>query len=241
MFINGLKSEKSMRVKTSVTLSENLLLPVGEQTETYKTVPSLLRRLLFILVFLVLCHSTFYAQVDHESTRYFPKGYFSFDEKLDQFIYSWYSGQLRALKEPSIYELYRDEKVIIYRFLCLRTFHNPFSVRVHINDDGIAFLYYKRTDGAGGYDPGKLVESHMRVLNENEKEHLLNKIKNKKFWVLPAHLRKSTGCDGSEWIIEGAKNGMYHLVDRWTPQSGNIRNLGLYFIKLAGVKIDKLY
>ncbi len=31
--------------------------------------------------------------------------------------------------------------------------------------------------------------------------------------------------------MEGSYNGEYRLVDRWSPQNGPVRELGLYFLR----------
>jgi hypothetical protein len=48
------------------------------------------------------------------------------------------------------------------------------------------------------------------------------------FWELVTHEDSvDSGPDGSQWIIEGTKDGKYHVVDRWSPKGGPIRTLGL--------------
>jgi hypothetical protein len=39
------------------------------------------------------------------------------------------------------------------------------------------------------------------------------------------------GLDGSQWVIEGIKNGSYHLVDRWSPKDGEVRAIGMAMMK----------
>jgi len=34
------------------------------------------------------------------------------------------------------------------------------------------------------------------------------------------HYKESLGLDGVQWIIEGVKNGNYHIVDHWAPRAG---------------------
>jgi hypothetical protein len=44
--------------------------------------------------------------------------------------------------------------------------------------------------------------------------------------------------DGAQWIIEGVRNGSYHIVDRWSPTNGEIRALGLFMVnELAKMKL----
>jgi hypothetical protein len=44
--------------------------------------------------------------------------------------------------------------------------------------------------------------------------------------------------DGAQWILEGVKNGKYQVTDRWSPEVGPIRNLGIMMlIDLAKLKL----
>lgn len=55
------------------------------------------------------------------------------------------------------------------------------------------------------------------------------------FWSLG--LDDKAGDDGAQWIIEGVKDGKYHLVDRWSPKDGQVRELGLMLLDMANLKI----
>jgi hypothetical protein len=56
---------------------------------------------------------------------------------------------------------------------------------------------------------------------------------------MPKESTKQGGTDGSQWIIEGVENGRYRVDDRWSPDAGPIRELGLGMIDLAGLRIPK--
>lgn len=185
----------------------------------------LLTKYLSILTFLFVCIGNAY------DADYFPENMFS------NSVVSWYSKHLIALREPS---LYKKNKIQAYRFTWLRTFDNPIAVRVEVYDDGSGKLLLKRTDGKGGYEPGKLVLDQSVVLSKNEALELLRRVDDCKFWKLPIREDKF-GKDGAQWIIEGIKNQKYHIVDRWSPRSGCIKELGLYFIKLSGMEVNEVY
>lgn len=114
-------------------------------------------------------------------------------------------------------------------------------MRVDIQADGSAELTTKVSNGAGGYEPGKLVEYTFRLLRKDKTEEFLAKIQRLQFWELPTHETPETvGCDGSQWIIEGVKGDKYHVVDRWMPAKGAVHDLGLTFVfGLAQMKISK--
>ena len=133
--------------------------------------------------------------------------------RLDSFLVKWYSEQLFALREPIIYS--DNSQNEIYRFTWLRTFHNPIAVRIERHGDNY-FLYWKLSNGAGGYSPGKLMIDKHRVLEKSTWEEFVSKLNQIDFWNM-ATKQNDMGNDGSEWILEGKSAGKYHVVDRWTP------------------------
>ena len=64
---------------------------------------------------------------------------------IDDFKEEWYSQHLIAMGEP----LLPDGANEVYRFLWLRTFHNPIMIRLTYDPKGCD-LIAKRLDGAGG-------------------------------------------------------------------------------------------
>lgn len=68
----------------------------------------------------------------------------------------------------------------------------------------------------------------------------LYQLENENFWELPTK-KETLGFDGAQWVIEGLQDGKYHLVDRWTPESGSIRKIGLFLLELSGLKVKKIY
>ena len=86
---------------------------------------------IFILIFLQF--TLFLSANALPKVQYFPK------DKVDEFSVNWYGKQLSALDEPSLY-MQRVSNKSIYRFLWLRTFHNPIAIRLEILKDKSAFL-----------------------------------------------------------------------------------------------------
>ncbi len=193
-----------------------------------------------MFVFLMLALLTASAQQD-----YFPKGVFSDFPQADSGRAKWYSSQLAALKEPSLLEKSGNATSESYRFVWLRTFHHPIAIRLDIRPDGIAEMTVRVTDGEGGYQPGNLIQNRTRPLTREQTQGFLARVERAKFWNLPAEETSDTvGVDGARWIIEGVKGGKYHVVDRWSPGKGPIRELGLLLaIGFADLKIpkDELY
>ena len=46
------------------------------------------------------------------------------------------------------------------------------------------------------------------------------------------------GNDGAQWILEGMKDGRYHVVDRWSPDGGDYRAACLHLLKLSGLGVN---
>jgi hypothetical protein len=159
------------------------------------------------------------------NAQFFPKS--SLDRKGDNFRANWYSTQLRALREPSLLHLAGKPLSQSYRFLWLRTFNHPVAVRIDIKPDGTATLAIKVASGAGGYAPGTLIENTTRALSNTEVNRFLALVDRVNFWSAPNPVDDQTGTDGSQWIIEGVRDGKYHVVDRWMPKSGVAHELGM--------------
>lgn len=159
-------------------------------------------------------------------SQFFPKS--SLDSRGDDFKAEWYSAQLKALNEPSLFALTKVNDAESYRFLWLRTFHHPVAIRLDRQVDGTWTLTTKVGSGAGGYKPGQLVTDKSRKLTAQEIQAFLAKVQGDQFWSAPNPVNDQAGTDGSQWIIEGAKAGKYHVVDRWMPKNGPARDLGMF-------------
>jgi hypothetical protein len=171
-------------------------------------------------------------------SRYFPPGSLDDSPRLAQFHYDWYVKHLEALDEPSLWSLSKTQKEQSYRFLWLRTFHHPVAIRIDVNADGTSRLTTKMTSGAGGYDPGHLVQNETSKLPKEQTDWFLGKIEDNKFWELAPLDKSRMGLDGAQWVIEGVRDGSYHVVDRWSPHDGPVRVIGLLMLKdLAKTKI----
>ena len=170
--------------------------------------------------------------------QFFPKS--SLGLGGDDFKAKWYSTQLRALHEPSLYTLATNRKAESYRFLWLRTFHHPIAVRMYLQADGSWIMVTKVASGAGGYSPGTLTANTSRQITAQEVQSFRSKVESDGFWNSPNPIDDQAGTDGSQWIIEGVKAGRYLVVDRWMPKNGPARDLGLFLaFDLAKLSIPK--
>lgn len=151
---------------------------------------------------------------------FFPKGAFDANPRTDKFLSEWYSAEVVALKEPSLLTRSPSTSSESYRFLWLRSFHHPISIRLDVREDGTGTLTTKVAEGAAGYpdtSKGKpLIQDESRSISAEQTQAFLKLVNQVEFWSVPAYQDgDQTGTDGSEWIVEGTKAGHYHVIARW--------------------------
>jgi hypothetical protein len=203
------------------------------------------RKALLIFVVLSSWTGTMTYSQSHEQEgakqQYFRKGTFAEGQSDGSFVAGWYSSQLHAMGELPLSKGTTNENQATYRFIWLRTFHHPLVARLVLNGAGSGVLYVKMADGAGGYSPGKVIMNSTFILEREEAQNILSLLSKMDFWHAPTELVNGpSGCDGSEWILEGSNRAAYHVIDRWTPQSGPLHELGLYLVfDIAKLDIPK--
>ncbi|WP_299685343.1 hypothetical protein [uncultured Dokdonia sp.] len=152
----------------------------------------------------------------------------------DDFIISWYSTHLHAMKEPLLFNKRINRE--IYRFTWLRSFHKPMTFRFEKKGD-IYILHYKVLSGAGGYDPGKIETQRIKVFTEKEWNTFVAFIEKANFWEMDLGRKQSLGTDGAEWIMEGVNTNDYRAISVWSPIKGDFYNACNYLINLSGIQI----
>ena len=71
-----------------------------------------------------------------ENPQYFPVGVFQDDASNAEFRARWYAKHLRAMGEESLLSAAANKEFLGYRFLWLRTFHHPVSMKLRIWPEG---------------------------------------------------------------------------------------------------------
>lgn len=125
-----------------------------------------------------------------------------------------------------------------YRFLWLRSFHHPIAVRIERSSNKTD-LFFTELNGAGAYEPGTILSRERRSIDHSQWCEFLNKLEKANYWDLGED-RDDTGDDGSQWVMEGVRDGRYHLVDRWTPIEGDYRLACIFLLQLSGLDTDRL-
>jgi hypothetical protein len=214
--------------------------------------------ILLLILFLVNCSKFLYNGITQYSEinnfYFFPKGSFSDsiiankENDMDKFHRDWYSTHLKSMKEPS-FSILEQKIESAYRFLWLRSFHHPIAVRIEKIGDQI-ILHAVELDGYGGYKPGKIKKFIEKIISLDDYQKHCELLAEIDFWNMNTILSNinldgtiTINADGAHWILEGSSNGKYHVVDRWSPEPGKYREACLFFLKLAGFKIqaDEIY
>jgi len=144
------------------------------------------------------------------------------------------------MREPSLWDISRrDSGAEVYRFLWLRSFHHPISVRLTVYKDGTGLLNSKETSGKGGYQPGGLIRNVTARLSGEQTDWFRDVAERSGLWKLPTEQPGAAGLDGAQWIIEVVKGGRCHIVDRWSPPTDDpVHALGTaLMINLAHFKL----
>ncbi len=159
---------------------------------------------------------------------------------IDDVEAEWYPRILMAADEPSLYAFSRQPQALgvrAYRVTFIPTFQKPMIVRLNFWPGGETVLTATRLSGAGGYDPGLPEENAggvvHKVLTKDEErrfERLLAAASNLKQRPIDCTM----GTDGWQWILESADGGTYRYVNRWSPERGPEKALGVFMLSLAG-------
>jgi hypothetical protein len=128
-----------------------------------------------------------------------------------------------------------------FRFTWIRTFHRPIVFRLEEQPAGQWVLYTKASNGAGGYDWGALNVNERHEVPTRQAQALAKKLeRGTTFWSLPVSDDRF-GSDGATWIIESRSGDAYHYVYRWSPEKGEVRDIGLALIALSNLRDEKVY
>lgn len=155
---------------------------------------------------------------------------------MDDFRADWYGGQLRAAGEAPIF----GNRTPTLRFTWLRTFHAPVMVRLDTAADGAVRMTATELSGKGGYEPGGVARRIERPLTPEEGAALTRVVEAADLADLEP-MECDPGFDGAQWIVESAGPGGYRLVERWSPEDGAVRDLGLHLLGLTGWTYDPIY
>ena len=153
---------------------------------------------------------------------YFPELiFFPKNKEVNSIIDDMTSVHLKAMKEPSLWKLsQKDRTATAYRFLWLASGEHPICIR--LNRTGEAFkLHISRHDGPPGLTAGRQNVDKDVKISVQQGEKLLAQLQKSTFWTAPVEVKENRGiADGNRMVIEGAKDGKYHVVSRAGSAAG---------------------
>jgi hypothetical protein len=153
------------------------------------------------------------------------------DEPL-QFRDDLYSGYLKAMNELPLASLVDEDES--YRFLWLRSFHRPVMVHVWRTGDRY-FTVVKRLNRRSGSAPGTFDLYWARSLSVDDWDTFIMQLEQSEYWQMPTRDNRMMAQDGAQWILEGYRDGRYHVVDRQSPDEGAYREACLYLLRQSGL------
>ena len=212
----------------------------------------MLKPLTVPLVLLVLAASLFAGWVAMASEQFFPTSLYAAVEPcstedgpfndvlgqptLDEFEADWFVGELQGLHERPLFPA--DQKSTTLRFAMFRSFHADVVVRVDQLPTGEMELTAKRAVGRDGCKLDEAPCELHRTLTSDERVRLLEAEKNA-FAAPPRDCRG--GLDGSRWLIEKSADGRYDFAQRFSPETGRVRELGVTMLELTGWRFKEIY
>lgn len=119
-----------------------------------------------------------------------------------------------------------------YRFLWLRSFHDPVAIRVYRRGGQyglVAVVLEYRTGG----DLGGVKKRVDKALSVTEWRLAVAMLEEVGFWRMKTNPDDTIGIDGASWIVEGRRTGRYHMADR--QGAFELEPIGRVFVKLANL------
>jgi len=148
----------------------------------------------------------------------------------------WFSMQLLALGESGL----KETGSHTYRFMYLRENRQPMMLRIEVMPDGSGVLHFALCDGEINDWGGELIEVTQKSLSTTQVNEFLELLEAVGFREIP--LSEDTGyymLGGAWWVIEGVRDGGYHLIERQSPEEGSdVYRIGELFVELWGGDIN---
>jgi hypothetical protein len=127
-----------------------------------------------------------------------------------------------------------------YRVLIETRPHNvPVVVRLSIEADGSGGVVAKIGQSPGF--AGDLAMNRTATVSRKDIDDFLKRLGNSNFWTMPVlepfDIHRSVEMGEASWMLEGEKEGSYHVVCRGTPRLASLRETAMYLVVHIG-KVD---
>ena len=120
------------------------------------------------------------------------------------------------MNEPPLWEIEAEEA---YRLLWLRSFDPPIAVRITRKDRVYSLTAVALSQQRSAGFPRSITEQVFRHLSPGKWDQSVQLIDQSQFCSLPTLdiLNRISSVDGATWILEGQRDGSYHVVTRSSP------------------------
>jgi len=173
--------------------------------------------------------------------QYFPTGVFSEYPDIADSRARGVAKFLRAIGEPSLLDAAKNKSSDSYRLLWLRTFNQPIAIRLTIRPDGTGQLMGVEMTGKSGFDLGVVATTEIVEVSQDQIHQFQDLLQTTEYWSMPTldvRLHEERIRDGADWILEGSRDGRYHVVARTSPSIGTYRDACLYLINLSKIEVE---
>lgn len=161
---------------------------------------------------------------------------------------------LQSKGNISLSSLFNERQVLptddlnaeMYRMTFIPTFFKPIKIRVERRKSEY-LIVAKRLSGQGGFDAGTLQTEKTRRLKPGEWQHLISLLDAAGFWNMAYDEKEPEPnekvdveicLDGSEWMLEGVKDGKFHAVNRLS-RGHTLSSCWFVFGKVIGPENDR--
>lgn len=121
----------------------------------------------------------------------------------------------------------------VYRLFVSPTFSAPLLFRITRHGKGWN-LIGKMKNGLAGYFQGELAWAVKRRLSDKESKRLDYLLQDLQFWSMPSTDSRRALVDGTSVVLEGARAGQYHRVERDSPTERPFMEFADYLRVVSG-------
>src|SRR5262249_37670147 len=151
---------------------------------------------------------------------------------------------LRKMKEPSLFT--QPAKLEAYRLLVLFNSGGAVAVRIERRQGQHLIVSKKLASRDADYDPGPLVVDVQKKLSAVEWNAVVEKIGKMEFWDISTPVSPNAGTHGivlhgTEWVLEGSRDGKYQVVDIYSPEAYGykaFKEACAYLLSISGIAVS---
>lgn len=169
-------------------------------------------------------------------SKFLPGKFFD-DVNIVDKVDTDYASIMNGLKESSLLTVLDSDDEEVYRFVWLRSFDNPISLRIQKSFAKI-LINIKEHELGNDDNFGALIVDRKKDVSIPEWINFKKLLAKECFWTLDIG-KDLIGIDGSVWILEAKKENRYHVVYRRSPERGNFRAACLYLLELSELNINE--